>query len=259
MSLNEPGLSRQIQRCFQLCPRVVAAYTATHMDTIPKIINHVLVVMITCDIFLFMASWNVSFLPNLGFNTVLVSFLLSGQAVCVWLILNNNRISALSFLSPTEFMVGLALGISIGGSILAFVISRAYKHLSRCDGNPNDAIYVYLCGERKGSIRAIWFWGGLVFWLNFCTSILIAMGRPQLTAQNYYETLGMEDFENHFQNPQGYPVQVPSFVGDYATVPEIRSAIERVENSSNSSVASNSSRSGGKKKKGEDVAIISNV
>jgi hypothetical protein len=213
-----------------------------HMDSLRKILNHLLMVMMMCNIFLFVASWNVSFLPIMGFNTVLVAFFLCFQNIVVWLILNNNRISALSFLAPTDFMVGVSLGITVGGAILSFVISSAYRHMSRCDAVQPIPVYEYVCAERKSSMAGIWFWSGLVFWLNFCSSLLLAIGRDELTQQNHYENIGlsMDDYEGHFhqhhQQEHGRNdflgdamSGIPPFVGDYSTVPEIRSAMEEAE------------------------------
>lgn len=201
-----------------MCPTSVGDYATVHLDTAVKVLNHVLVAMVVLDTFLFVSSWGVSYVPVTGFNTMLISFLLCAQSVCVWLIVNNNRISALSFLSPTEFMVGVALGITIGGTILSYVLCSSYRHIEACDHQEtNESLVNYMCKEHKGS--TVWFWSGLVFWLNLCSSLLLAMGRRELTHYSYYDNIGggpsMDDYEGHFPTPV-------SFAGDYASVPEIR-------------------------------------
>ena len=264
-------------------PTVLGTYATLHLDSIGKIVNHVLAIMLVCDVFLFFSSWSVSLLPNVGFNTVLVSFLLCAQTVCVWLIVNNNRVSALSFLSPTEFMVGVALGMTIGAAVLALVLSSAYRHVSKCGREPGssstslhkddhdgttttmpphhsnethiisdyggDLLYQYLCEQHKGAMTAVWFWSGLVFWFNFCTCLLLAMGKQELTTDihSQYEHIGgsehsehhttmadssriVQEYEEQFRRSQaGLPAGQmmptagpPAFAGDYATIPEIR-------------------------------------
>ena len=248
----------QVQREFlSVCPGL-ATYAALHLDSIGKIINHVLAVTMVCDVFLFFSSWSVSLLPNIGFNTVLISFLLCVQTICVLLIINNNRISALSFLSPTEFMIGVAFGITLGATALSLVLSGAFRRVSRCGHEPpnsrtpasapngtdttssenafGDPVYQYICEQHAGAMAAVWFWSGLVFWFNFCTCLLLAVGRSELTQNSHYEHIGgggesgAHDFEEQFRRTQaGFPAgdalnqtPTPSFVGDYATIPEIR-------------------------------------
>lgn len=243
MQATHQSTPRQLLQLFACCPPSVGTYAAMHLDSMGKILNHVLLVLVAIDAFLFFSSWNVSVLPGLGSTTVLMAFLLTFQAVVVWLIINNNRISALSFLAPTEFMVGVALGISVGGCLLAYCLCSAFSAIPACQeeeiasGNAtathsshsNSPVVDYVCHERQGSINAVWFWSGLVFWLNFCVSLLLAFGRRELTHFSQYESLGltMDDYEGHFRNATGtfpgdMPVSVPHFVGDYSSVPEIR-------------------------------------
>ena len=66
----------------------------------------------------------------------------------------------------------------------------------------------------------------LVFWLVFCSCLLLAIGRRELTTSSQYESLSMDHYEDHFQRCQGEGLMgnmlTPS-PGDYATVPDIRS------------------------------------
>lgn len=223
-----------MQECLAWCPQGIGTYASLHLDSISKILNHILLIMAVLNMFLFFSSWNVSFLPNMGFSTTFITLMLCFQNASVWIIINNHRISSFSFMAATEFMVGVALGITIGATILAFVLYSNYRHISRCDPMKSDSTYEYLCSERKGSLTAVWFWSGLVFWLNFCSTLLIAIGRNELASSGQYEDLSMNDYEDHFRRFQqlsqeagvvhgaiGTPV-TPAFVGDYTSIPEIR-------------------------------------
>ncbi len=81
---------------------------------------------------------------------------------------------------------------------------------------------------------AVWFWSGTVFWLNFCSALLLAIGRGGLAQRsNQYEDISMNDYEDHFRRFQqlsqeagvahgNVSTPMPAFVGDYSSVPEIR-------------------------------------
>jgi hypothetical protein len=229
---------RRVQECLVFCPTGVSTYASLHLSSIEKILNHILLIMAVLNTFLFFSSWNVSFLPNMGFSTSLVALMLCFQNACVWIIINNHRISSFSFMAATDFMVGVALGITIGGTILAFVLSSNYSHVSRCDTMQSDPTYEYLCGSRKGSMVAVWFWSGTIFWLNFCTSLLLAIGRDELAHRsNQYENISMDDYEDHFRRFQqlsqeagvshgSVSTPMPAFVGDYSSVPEVRTGVD---------------------------------
>lgn len=240
MGLEEIVHPRRIQECLACCPTRITTYASLHLDSIRKILNHITLIMAVLNMFLFVSSWSVSFLPNLGFSTIFLSLALCFQNAIVWIIFNNHRISSFSFLAATEFMVGVALGITIGATILAFVLTSNYRHVSRCNASQSDPTFEYMCGEKKGSLTAVWFWSGLVFWLNFCSSLLIAIGRNELASTaggGQYEDLSMNDYEDHFRRFQqlsqeagvvhgsinsSTPTPTPAFVGDYTSVPEIR-------------------------------------
>jgi hypothetical protein len=297
---NTSTRPRHILECLSACPTIVLAYVAMHVDTIAKLLNHLLCFMLMCDVLVFLASWNVSFLPGLGFNTVLLAFLLCAQTITVWLILhsnnnnNNNRFSALSFLAPTDFMVGIAFGITVGAAILAFVLSTTfrgqctttlkhhhapYRDLNdEVEQNENEEDYDrrryhqrrfydydehnttnatttlaptssnttsgqeqhksinyyddypvgnYACLERRGSVNAIWFWSGLLVWLNFACCLLLAIGRAELaqSTRGLYEEVGTleDDYEDaavRSRNQDGAitsttPAATTTFPGDF--------------------------------------------
>lgn len=246
----------QVRSVIACLPDWFRNYAALHLDTIPKLINHLLVLLGVSNFTLFMKSWNVTILPGMGFQTPLVSTLLCCQNACVWMILNDSaaaaRLAALRALSPTEFMIGNCLGISIGSAFLAMVLSNYFRNMGRCN-SMGAPVYEYVCGNPRETARlaSVAFWSGLVFWLEFCLTLLIAMGRQELvrfSAQSY-EDLSTQDPEEHFrqyneqqqqqqQNQQAAPVSgtangilgtfagsLPtSFGSDYSTVPDIQNA-----------------------------------
>lgn len=153
-------------------------------------------------------------------------------------------------------MVGVGLGITIGGTILAFILSSTFRSIAECRGSDVDPTYESLCGDRRGSLSAVWFWSGIVFWLNFCSSLLLAIGRREFTMVSQYEAIGggftMDDYEDHVrrfqQNNPTFPGDMPtptaSFVGDYASVPEIRPGDQDDDRSIHSDRSGRSGRSG---------------
>ncbi|GAX24290.1 hypothetical protein FisN_4Lu596 [Fistulifera solaris] len=191
------------------------------MDSMPKIINHLLYVTLLFTSFLFLVSLGA---PNVGLNVTLISLILAIQSVSVFFTLNHSSIPALHFLSPTPLMIGVALGTTIGAAILAFVVSSAYRYLSSCkldgkDMHPrsfhgnstiptDDPVLEYLCQKGVGSSSAVCFWSGLVFWCDSCVCLLIMMGQNELLQGQY----------QHLASSNG----PPSFVGDYSNIPEVR-------------------------------------
>ena len=181
-------------------------------------------VLLVFDVFLFFASCGVGFL-SFSFGTVIASFLLCLHAVCVLLILNNNRISALSFLAPTEFMIGNALGMTVGSTILSYYIHTVFANLS-CEISTRNTDYQAFCEKNMASLSGLWFWSGAVCFLNFVTALLIAYGRHELAPSTaMYEQVSnmtMEQYEAQIRNEAVGAGPRPTFVGDYASVPEIR-------------------------------------
>jgi hypothetical protein len=103
-------------------------------------------------------------------------------------------------------------------------------------------------------MNAIWFWAGLVAWLNVVIALLLASGRHELSVhyQGRYESIGGQsrgssidaasshqqstpsafDFEESFRRQQQEILGAQQaaavrdraaamFVGDYATIPEV--------------------------------------
>jgi hypothetical protein len=265
------------RRLSQSCPVALSTYATLHLDTMSKILNHVVLVTVICDVFLFLSSFSVAYLDHhLGFNTVLCSFLLGACSVVVLLIVNNSRISALSILAPTEFMVGMAMGLCIGAAVLAAVLSSTYQTATVCDKpgrssgrnshtnnshininpstQPYDSVLADTCANHASSMNTIWFWAGLVAWLNVVIALLLASGRHELSLHyrgRYESIVGQSrgssidaasshqqstpsafDFEESFRRQQQEILGAQQaaavrdraaamFVGDYATIPEV--------------------------------------
>lgn len=237
----------RVQSFVSCLPEWFRHYAALHVDTIPKLINHLLVVMGFCNVILILSCINVSFLPDMGMNSMLIGFLLCSQTACLWVIFNNSRYPSLSALAPTEFMVGNSLGITIGGALLALVLANYFHRVSKCD-TVHESMQEYYCAKGvRSALSAVSFWSFLVFWLECCIALLIAMGRTELTNIQQYENLSMNDHEEHFRryaenHPSGtipgtFSGSIPGFpffVGDYSSVPEIRTQEQDQQRSSSS-------------------------
>jgi len=209
------------------------------MDSLPKVLNHVLGLMTICNIFLFLSSWSISYI------VFFASLLLNAQTVCVLLVVNNTgRLSfGPRFLSPNEFMVGVCLGISIGGAILALFLSAVFqKTRSLCSSIADDE-YMHaelktfqLCETRRSAIAGVWFWSCALFWLDLIACVLIAAARRDIASLvNYqYQSIGIDEVreihEEHAsrirnQSSKDETSQVngsgEQFVGDYGNIPNV--------------------------------------
>ena len=251
---------RAILENLSLCP-FGGTYVALHLNSIEKILNHILALVLLLNVMLFLSSFSVVFMPLSAFNTTFISMLLLAQTIIVWLILNNHRVSMASCLAPTEFKIGVAFGLCVAAAILAFLVSHGFARpdavcaafQSTEISNTNQRFVLLddpatdnstepdssssssstsmpflstytMCSTHKGSMVAVWFWSGLVFWCNFVSALLLWVGQSELANASPYENLSMDDFEDHFRRQQvaNGTAAPPAFVGDYATVPEIR-------------------------------------
>lgn len=190
------------------------------MDTVSKLINRLVFANAICNFFLFISSFQAAGLPSLGLDTLLISFLLCFQNTVSWLVLNNGQLPhTFNAMAPSEFMMGILLGIAIGGAILAFVTSLFFGRMSRCIKIEVNA-YEYVC-EHRSIMLGIWFWSGLVFWINTGIAVLIAVGRDELIylRQGDYETIGisMDEFQNSFER---YNAQQAQAEADFMQVGE---------------------------------------
>lgn len=171
-------------------------------ETLPKTMNTTLLAMGFCNMCLVLAVMKASMIPNLGISPSLLSFLLCAQNAITWFVLNSHRVSNLPTLIPDEFMIGCLLGISVGGSIVSFVLSQFFGRMSKCVKLQISNI-TYECNH-EGAMASVWFWSGLILWLNAFLSVLLVRARDDLPylQQQSYENLGvgMEEFQSEFQH-----------------------------------------------------------
>lgn len=212
--------NRMQHDCLSLCPPSFMQYAARNLDSIGKIINHVLAMIMVCNVLLFLAASTVSLLPQVGVNVLFVAILLMAQTAYVTLVLNPHIAPSVRFLSPTPLTIGIALGTTIGAIALTMVISGAYRRVSSsCTGGMTglgpailnnattspqdhkttvkpssrtstthaksttfgDPLTEYYCDHHKGALTAVWFWSGLLLWFNFCSCLLLAVGSEELS------------------------------------------------------------------------------
>lgn len=175
-----------------------------YCSSVPKVINKLLFLMAVCNIFLLVGVLQATGLPNLGVSPTFLSFLLCAQNAMTWFALNNHRLSSYNRL-PTivanDFIVGCLLGISVGGSIVAFVLSQFFGQMSSCI-SIQMTNFDYKC-QHQGAMKEIWFWSGLVFWVNTILSVLIVYAKDELSYLQHanYETIGLalEELQSNFE------------------------------------------------------------
>lgn len=221
--------------CLSVLPGGVTRYITTHMDTAPKCLMHSLVAMAACNLFLLLSSLSISFL------TFLASFLLAIQNASILLAATPQGQSvAPRLFNPTEFMMGVCLGITIGGTILSFFLcltfGRIHAWCAHHEEGPES------CGWRAASLSGVWWWSSCIFWLNFISCFLLVFGHSDIsshsTSQQYQSivtddpsmsTLNSQSYEqNQYQQGQ----QTPAFAqrqqggygggsGGYNDVPDV--------------------------------------
>ena len=196
-----------------------------------------------CNMFLFTYCVSATMMPNLGINSLLMSFLLILQNGITWSILNSTSMPYYcNALTPSDFMVGVCLGTAVGGSILAFVLSLFYGQMSKCV-RVQLSTFSYDC-EHKGTMSGIWFWATFVFLLDMMVAVLIALGRDELTlfAQSLYEDIGISMDE---YSADSYQV-TPNFMASHSAIGEAQFSTPSQEvgynNSHNSMSVKNSER-----------------
>ena len=204
---------------------LMPAWLFQYCSTVPKVINKLLLGMGLCNIFLLMAVLQTTTLPNLGVSPIFVAFLLCSQNGMTWFALNNHRLSSYSRL-PTivanDFIVGCLLGITIGGSIVAFILSQFFGQISNCV-SIKMTNFEYTC-QHQGTMKAIWFWSGLIFWINTTLAVLIVYAKDELGYLQHanYESIGLalEELQSTFERTAVYK-QSPgdgTFFGSAASV-----------------------------------------
>ena len=86
----------------------------------------------------------------------------------------------------------------------------------------DDPVAKDMCEKHQGAMNAIWFWSGLVFWFDFCTCLMLAIGQHELALQgrgNAYEHIGGS------APPSAVHQQSSTFAGDYSNIPDIQNNI----------------------------------
>lgn len=176
---NVQGYTRSF---LNMMPPTIAHYIAINLDTIPKVTKYVLLSMSISNFFLFINSMRATFV------TFLAASLLASQTFFVIMVTHNNQISfAPRGMEPTEFMVGLCLGICIGGAILAWFVSVTLVHH-----------------------WSIWWWSSIICWSNILLTYLIAAGREDITQtqQQQYNSIDTQASSYTGQSPSSFQ-QVP--------------------------------------------------
>mmetsp|Transcript_5048 Transcript_5048/g.11243 ORF Transcript_5048/g.11243 Transcript_5048/m.11243 type:complete len:251 (+) Transcript_5048:154-906(+) len=183
----------------QLFPPMIQNYIAVNLNTIHKVTNHILFCMAIANFFLFILSMRASFL------TFLAASLLTFQTCLVTMVTNNDRISfAPQSLQPTEFMVGLCLGICVGGIILSFFLSAISGRLfSFC----KDAEKIDTDDPKSSTIRmcvndplwSIWWFSSLICCSNILLSYFVAVGRNTISQRQQQQYSSID-------NPSGSDV-----------------------------------------------------
>mmetsp|Transcript_36726 Transcript_36726/g.104512 ORF Transcript_36726/g.104512 Transcript_36726/m.104512 type:complete len:266 (-) Transcript_36726:101-898(-) len=240
---NPMFLRNVYSSCLSLLPSGCMRYANTHMDTVPKFLTHTLVLMVVCNFFLLLSSLSVSFL------TFLACLLLSVQNVSILLAATpQGQQLAPRLFAPTEFMLGVCLGITIGGTILSFFVcltfGRIHAYCAHHTEGPDS------CGWRAGSLNGVWWWSSCIFWLDLICCFLLALGHGDISSQSttqQYQSLDTDDpsmmgsggqqqsyNQNQYQGGQQQQ-QAPAFAqrqqqqqgsyasGGYNNVPDVQS------------------------------------
>ena len=95
-------------------PSWVSAYMLAYMDTVPKIIDHVLGTMGVCSILLFFTSAADFRMPNMGFNSFVITILSAFQSTGFFMVLNGRNLTGpfagmsqrYAFPAPSSFNLG---------------------------------------------------------------------------------------------------------------------------------------------------------
>lgn len=182
-----------VQSCGSMLPPPFSTYIDANLDTAPKIVNHVLMLLITCNAFLLFSTMGISLM------TFFAAVLLLSQTTLVVVVMNHSRMSfAPRALAPTDFMVGLCLGLCLGGVILAFFTSVAFRRFydlcKYAEQYYSQEDHTHACGNLTNRLWWNWLWCSLVFWLDLITAFLIAAGRHELSYDQHqqYESIGGE-------------------------------------------------------------------
>jgi len=120
---------------------------------------------------------------SVSFITFFAASLLALQTFIVIMITNNNQINfAPRSLEPTEFIVGLCLGVCIGGGILSFFVSATFSRAFSFCKDPTVQSAVDACGKIKiNRLSSVHWWSSIIFLLDVLLAFLVAVGREEIT------------------------------------------------------------------------------
>lgn len=217
--------------CSALLPYGVARYVSSNMDTIPKFLHHLLIAMGVCNFFLLFSSLSISFL------TFLACFLLTVQNASTYLVTAPpGPFPVPRLFTPTDFMLGVCLGITIGGTILSFFLCLTFGRIhTYCLHHPEGP---ESCGWRLTGLNGVWWWSSCIFWLDLTCCFLLALGHNEISSQStmqQYQSLETEDpslgnsHQSYNQYQQHNQQSPPAFAqrqglygdGGYNNIPDI--------------------------------------
>jgi hypothetical protein len=200
-----------LQSCAGILPPPFSSYIESNLDTAPKVVNHVLMLLIICNVFLVFSTVGISIMAFFA------SLLLICQTVMVVTVMNHATISfAPRSLAPTDFMVGLCLGLCLGGVILSFftsvVFRRFYQVCKYAEQFYTQEDHAHACGNLTNRVWWNWLWCSLVFWLDLFTAFLIAAGRHELSYDQHqqYQSIDGQQPPDQYGSG-GEPFQQSSF------------------------------------------------
>jgi len=163
------------------------------METIPKAVNHLLFLMAFINAMLFFGACAVYHLPNMGFNTLIVTILSVLHNGALWEVLNNGRIFPHeSYIGNSQFTIGVMLGLTVGMALLLFVVSIYFGQLSNCDSSDmTDELIQYACDSKVG-MWSVWFFASIGFMIDCALVALLGVGKEELVAeQHQYDDIGL--------------------------------------------------------------------
>jgi hypothetical protein len=143
------------------CPVFFQGYASSHLDTLPKILNHVLYFAVFSQVCLLFAAFSASrYLDKQlmgGFSPVLCTCFLLAVTILVYVINNHHWFSSngcINLLEPTEFTIGLAAGITIGTLVVAILMAQTFQTGGvLCDSETHAAGGGGDRGDRGGTTR----------------------------------------------------------------------------------------------------------
>lgn len=220
---------------------ILRGYASSHLDTLPKILSHVLYVAVVCQVCLLVTSFSASqYLDKelmCGFSPVLCTCFLLAVTILVYVVNNHHHFShnpLTSLLEPTEFTIGLSAGLTIGTLVVAVLMAQTF-HTGGvlCDSETQhamssatttgrndtatainspaliDPLLYNACTNHRLNMSSISFWSGLCAWLSAVVAILLTVGRNDILMARHYERIAdgsnsntIDSFEEIYRRQQ---------------------------------------------------------